>query len=147
MDVGDDCFFFLHTECSKGAGCSFRHSDAAKHAEVCPKWQQGACHQAGCPLKHFQVKPKPAYTQHTATITSRVPCRWEQTPSGCTRPDCFFVHTRPRPLGEGSSGSADHLAGEDIHLSIYLYLYLYLSISLYISLSLSLIYTPNGPSR
>eukprot|EP00041_Stephanoeca_diplocostata_P020629 m.464719 g.464719 ORF g.464719 m.464719 type:complete len:331 (-) comp21623_c0_seq1:1897-2889(-) len=90
MQVGDDCYFFLHQTCTKGDACTYRHVAAAKFADVCPQWLKKSCHVPGCPLKHFQ-----AAHEKLPLDKSKIPCRWEQTPSGCTRPDCFFLHTKP----------------------------------------------------
>ncbi|CAN0030194.1 unnamed protein product [Discosporangium mesarthrocarpum] len=49
-----DCHFFLTSSCSKGDGCQFRHSLAAKASgTVCRYWQIGFCKDdANCSFQH-----------------------------------------------------------------------------------------------
>eukprot|EP00045_Choanoeca_perplexa_P009540 m.92375 g.92375 ORF g.92375 m.92375 type:complete len:224 (+) comp14942_c0_seq2:78-749(+) len=80
----DDCRYFLLGSCTKGANCIFRHFEPARSATtVCEAWQQQKCSNMQCPLRH-------------SAIPSQVVCCFESTPTGCTKPNCPYLHTVPK---------------------------------------------------
>lgn len=80
----DDCRFFIISSC-RNANCKFRHSEVAKSANTCVKWESGLCQNIECPDKHVTIKDK-------ATIF----CHFERLPQGCTNGDCPFKHLNSR---------------------------------------------------
>ncbi|KAJ7390426.1 hypothetical protein OS493_025125 [Desmophyllum pertusum] len=85
---GDDCYFFYYSTCAKGDECPFRHQPAALRNEVtCQQWEKGTCTRPVCNFRHMVIE----------NHRSRTQCYWESQPSGCLKPFCSFLHTKPRP--------------------------------------------------
>ncbi|CAF3412578.1 unnamed protein product [Rotaria socialis] len=85
----EDCFYFLTSLCAKGSSCTYRHSPLALTCNViCPAWLRGNCLDPACPFRHT--------TAQRAMISNGILCFYENTPTGCLKVDCTFVHSRPR---------------------------------------------------
>lgn len=85
---GDDCYFFYYSTCAKGDECPYRHQPAALGNETtCELWEQGRCTRKVCKFRHAVIVKN----------RSEIPCYWESQPSGCLKPHCSFLHTKPRP--------------------------------------------------
>ncbi|XP_078346365.1 uncharacterized protein LOC144631719 isoform X1 [Oculina patagonica] len=85
---GDDCYFFYYSTCAKGDECPFRHEPAALRNEfTCEQWEKGRCTKPVCNFRHMVIE------KHR----SQTPCYWESQPTGCLKPFCPFLHTKPRP--------------------------------------------------
>ncbi|XP_054929460.1 uncharacterized protein [Dermacentor andersoni] len=83
----DDCYFYFYSTCTKGDDCPFRHCEAALGTEtVCPAWKEGNCMKKSCKFRHMESRKN----------RSQIPCYWENQPSGCRKPHCVFLHSRPR---------------------------------------------------
>ncbi|XP_064480323.1 zinc finger CCCH domain-containing protein 11B-like isoform X2 [Ornithodoros turicata] len=83
----DDCYFYFYSTCTKGDDCPFRHCEAALGTEtVCPAWKEGNCMRKSCKFRHMESRKN----------RSQIPCYWENQPSGCRKPHCVFLHSRPR---------------------------------------------------
>lgn len=83
----DDCYFYFYSTCTKGDDCPFRHCEAALGTEtVCPAWKEGNCMRKSCKFRHMESRKN----------RSQIPCYWENQPSGCRKPHCVFMHSRPR---------------------------------------------------
>lgn len=83
----DDCYFYFYSTCTKGDDCPFRHCEAALGTEtVCPAWKEGNCLKKTCKFRHMESRKN----------RSQIPCYWENQPSGCRKPHCVFLHSRPR---------------------------------------------------
>ncbi|CAF1124354.1 unnamed protein product [Rotaria sordida] len=86
----EDCYYFLTSSCTKGSGCTYRHNSGVLTCNViCPAWLRGNCIDPACPLRHSAVQ--------RSTINNGITCFYENTPMGCLKLDCTFVHLRPRP--------------------------------------------------
>ncbi|XP_077559543.1 uncharacterized protein LOC144174631 isoform X4 [Haemaphysalis longicornis] len=83
----DDCYFYFYSTCTKGDDCPFRHCEAALGTEtVCPAWKEGNCLKKTCKFRHMESRKN----------RSQIPCYWENQPTGCRKPHCVFLHSRPR---------------------------------------------------
>lgn len=83
----DDCYFYFYSTCTKGDDCPFRHCEAALGTEtVCPAWKEGNCLKKSCKFRHMESRKN----------RSQIPCYWENQPTGCRKPHCVFLHSRPR---------------------------------------------------
>ncbi|KAH7954831.1 hypothetical protein HPB49_021971 [Dermacentor silvarum] len=72
---------------ARGDDCPFRHCEAALGTEtVCPAWKEGNCMKKSCKFRHMESRKN----------RSQIPCYWENQPSGCRKPHCVFLHSRPR---------------------------------------------------
>eukprot|EP00729_Bicosta_minor_P005910 gene5910-34594_t len=81
--VGQDCYYFYASICTKGASCSFRHVPAAKNKQVCSQWQRTkTCAVPSCPFRHADEVKRRDLQQ----------CYWETQPSGCAKVQCPFMH-------------------------------------------------------
>ncbi|PRP75231.1 ribosome-binding protein 1-like [Planoprotostelium fungivorum] len=88
-----DCFYFINSHCTKGAGCEYRHSPEAKNTTtVCKKFSQGQCTNVQCPLRHLL----------------QTPCAYFST-TGCNRGDsCPYAHIgAPSPAPQAATVSAE----------------------------------------
>ncbi|UJR35487.1 hypothetical protein I4U23_028241 [Adineta vaga] len=86
----EDCFYFLTSSCAKGVSCTYRHSPLALASNViCPLWTRGNCLDPACPHRHTTSSQRPS-------VGNGILCFYENTPMGCLKPDCTFVHSRPR---------------------------------------------------
>lgn len=121
-----DCHFFINSFCSKGDGCSFRHSDQARQTDtVCYYWQNSECTRHLCPYRHSEVStPTPTTYPFTPTTPVIIPtvtsqqtvekkvnkqCFWDKQPSGCSRRHCSYLHftTNQQPDGTQSKASGE----------------------------------------
>ncbi|CAF0985531.1 unnamed protein product [Rotaria magnacalcarata] len=85
----EDCFYFLTSLCAKGSSCTYRHSPLALTCNViCPAWLRGNCLDPACPFRHT--------TAQRPLISNGILCFYENTPTGCLKVDCTFIHSRPR---------------------------------------------------
>lgn len=85
--LGDDCYFFYYSTCTKGDACPFRHCEAAMGNEtVCSLWREGRCFRAVCKFRHMEIMKN----------RKEIPCYWEKQPAGCQKPHCAFFHEKPR---------------------------------------------------
>ncbi|CAF0848848.1 unnamed protein product [Adineta ricciae] len=105
----DDCFYFLTSSCVKGPACPYRHNPLVLTCNVmCPAWLRGNCVDPACSLRHSAIQ--------RPTISNGVSCFYENTPMGCLKPDCTYVHLRARPMSRASSivrSSATNLVNKD----------------------------------
>ncbi|XP_062921384.1 zinc finger CCCH domain-containing protein 11A isoform X1 [Mobula hypostoma] len=86
---GDDCYFYFYSTCAKGDSCLFRHCEAALGSEtICTLWQEGRCFRQVCKFRHMEIDKR----------RSEIPCYWEKQPTGCTKLNCAFHHSKPRFL-------------------------------------------------
>lgn len=94
---GDDCYFYYYSTCAKGEECPFRHQPAALGCEViCEDWEKTRrCLRPVCQFRHMLIE------EHR----SRTQCYWESQPSGCLKPFCPFLHTRPRPNEQSTAST------------------------------------------
>ncbi|XP_051890508.1 zinc finger CCCH domain-containing protein 11A isoform X2 [Pristis pectinata] len=84
---GDDCYFYFYSTCAKGDNCLFRHCEAALGSEtICTLWQEGRCFRQVCKFRHMEIDKR----------RSEIPCYWEKQPTGCTKLNCAFHHSKPR---------------------------------------------------
>ncbi|XP_067913505.1 zinc finger CCCH domain-containing protein 11A isoform X2 [Heterodontus francisci] len=84
---GDDCYFYFYSTCAKGDNCLFRHCEAALGSEtICTLWQEGRCFRQVCKFRHMEIDKR----------RSEIPCYWERQPTGCTKLNCAFRHSKPR---------------------------------------------------
>uniref|UniRef100_UPI00398E4302 zinc finger CCCH domain-containing protein 11A isoform X2 n=1 Tax=Pristiophorus japonicus TaxID=55135 RepID=UPI00398E4302 len=84
---GDDCYFYFYSTCAKGDNCLFRHCEAALGSEIiCTLWQEGRCFRQVCKFRHMEIDKR----------RSEIPCYWEKQPTGCTKLNCAFRHSKPR---------------------------------------------------
>ncbi|CAF2389470.1 unnamed protein product [Rotaria sp. Silwood2] len=106
----EDCFYFLTSSCAKGSGCTYRHNSVVLTCNViCPSWLRGNCTDSACSLRHSTV-------QRPTIINNGISCFYENTPMGCLKLDCTFVHSRPRPTVRNPStlrSSATNLVNKD----------------------------------
>jgi len=123
-----DCHFFLNSYCSKGDGCSFRHSIQARLTDtVCFYWQNSECTRYQCPYRHSELSSPvgvASYTKQYApttpiiipTATSSIQvtekkvnkqCFWDKPPSGCSRRHCSYLHFSNNQQAEATQVSAD----------------------------------------
>ncbi|CAF1161535.1 unnamed protein product [Adineta ricciae] len=105
----DDCFYFLTSSCVKGPACPYRHNPLVLTCNVmCPAWLRGNCVDPACSLRHSVIQ--------RPTISNGMSCFYENTPMGCLKPDCTYVHLRPRPMSRASSivrSSVTNLVNKD----------------------------------
>ncbi|XP_078670354.1 uncharacterized protein LOC144910781 isoform X3 [Branchiostoma floridae x Branchiostoma belcheri] len=100
---GDDCYYFYYSTCAKGMSCPFRHCEAALGNEVtCSLWEQGMCYRPYCKFRHMNITKD----------RSNIQCYWETQPSGCLKPHCVFLHSKPRPKEAGFTGFPTHTGSE-----------------------------------
>ncbi|CAF1368691.1 unnamed protein product [Adineta ricciae] len=86
----EDCFYFLTSSCTKGPLCTFRHSPLALASNtICASWSRGNCLDPACPHRHTKSTPRP-------TIGNGILCFYENTPMGCLKLECTFIHSKPR---------------------------------------------------
>ncbi|XP_048585539.1 muscle M-line assembly protein unc-89 isoform X2 [Nematostella vectensis] len=89
----DDCYFFYYSQCPKGDDCPFRHEPAAVGCEItCKLWEQGKCFKKGCNFRHMVIERD----------TRQIACYWESTLGRCTKPQCQYMHLKPRNLPGGA---------------------------------------------
>lgn len=95
---GDDCYFYYYSTCAKGEECPFRHQPAALGCEViCEEWEKnGRCLRPVCRFRHMLIEERRSRTQ----------CYWESQPSGCLKPFCPFLHTKPRPNEQSNTSTS-----------------------------------------
>ncbi|CAF1204585.1 unnamed protein product [Adineta steineri] len=85
----EDCFYFLTSSCTKGSSCTYRHSPLAVACNViCPSWSRGNCPDPACPYRHSRAQ--------RPMVNNGILCFYENTPTGCLKLDCTFIHSRPR---------------------------------------------------
>ncbi|XP_072886793.1 zinc finger CCCH domain-containing protein 11A isoform X1 [Hemitrygon akajei] len=83
----DDCYFYFYSTCAKGDSCLFRHCEAALGSEtICTLWQERRCFRQVCKFRHMEIDKR----------RSEIPCYWEKQPTGCTKLNCAFHHSKPR---------------------------------------------------
>ena len=58
---------------------------------MCPAWLRGNCIDSNCVLRHSNIQV------NRPVVNNGITCFYENTPMGCLKPDCTFVHLRPRP--------------------------------------------------
>ncbi len=119
----DDCFYFLTSTCAKvsqsiavffpvnissfqGSTCSYRHNPTVLTCNViCPAWSRGNCIDPTCPFRHsttqvniYEHGEHQNYVIHVQrpAISNGMKCFYENTPMGCLKLDCTFVHLRSR---------------------------------------------------
>ncbi|CAF0864086.1 unnamed protein product [Adineta ricciae] len=86
----EDCFYFLTSSCTKGPLCTFRHSPLALASNtICASWSRGNCLDPACPHRHTKPTPRPM-------IGNGILCFYENTPMGCLKLECTFIHSKPR---------------------------------------------------
>ncbi|UJR10445.1 hypothetical protein I4U23_014649 [Adineta vaga] len=105
----DDCFYFLTSSCTKGPTCTYRHNPSVLTCNVmCPAWLRGNCINPSCTLRHSAIQ--------CPTSSNGISCFYENSSMGCLKPDCIYVHLRPRPHLRNSStvrSSATNLINKD----------------------------------
>jgi hypothetical protein len=85
----EDCFYFLTSSCAKGSSCTYRHSPLALTCNViCPAWLRGNCLDPACVFRHSTIQ--------RPMVHNGILCFYENTPTGCLKPECTFIHSRPR---------------------------------------------------
>eukprot|EP00741_Cyanophora_paradoxa_P021453 tig00021352_g20710.t1 len=89
-----DCHFFVMGACTRGAACTFRHSEAAKaNPTTCRKWMPGVggCVDRACTFRH----PTRAVAPVLAPVAppAATPCRYWASPTGCNKGNlCPYSH-------------------------------------------------------
>ena len=90
---GQDCYFFLNSNCSRGHGCLYRHESAALgNKNVCTHWRAGNCRKQHCSFRHMELPDK---KNGIPALTNETVCTFWKS-GNCRKQQCSFRHMEDR---------------------------------------------------